>query len=244
MQLRDYQINICKKLGRAISSGKRRILLSAPVGAGKTVVFTDFAKRIASIGMATLIITDRVELLKQTVRHGTKECPFGVLRPDKFAPNTVTVAMLQTLRSRLKSEQYQDWLSNFQVIIIDEIHQMVNGNTYQMICDFCSDECSIVGITATPWDCRGFLLRGFDEFINEVEIRDLIERGFLVKPNHLTIDLFDFSRVKVTSTGDYDSGAIDDIVVDTDKIDKVFDLWSQHARHKKTLAFCATVKSA
>lgn len=244
LQLRDYQINICKKLGKAIDEGKKRILLSAPVGAGKTVIFTNFAKKITQLGLSTLIITDRVELLRQTIKHGTRECPFGILKPDKFVSKQITVAMLQTLRSRLKSEQYQEWLNNFQVIIIDEIHQMVNGNTYQMICDFCSEDCAIVGVTATPFDMRGFLLSGFDEFINEVEIGDLIKQGFLVKPNHLTIDLFDFSNVKVTSTGEYDSGAIDNIVVDTDKIDKVFDLWVQHARHKKTIAFCSTVKSA
>lgn len=243
-QLRDYQINICKKLGRAINTGKRRILLSAPTGAGKTVIFTDFSKKIAGIGMNTLILVDRVELLKQTAKWGTDKCRFGVLKPDEFSPNIVTVAMLQTLRSRLKSENYQDWLSSFDVVFIDECHQMINGSTYQMICDFTNENCSIVGTSATPWDSRGFLLGGFDEFINEVEIRDLIEQGYLVKPVHLTVDLFDFSNVKVTSTGDYDSGAIDDIVVNTDKMDKVFSLWSENARHKKTLAFCSTVESA
>lgn len=194
--------------------------------------------------MNTLIIVDRVELLKQTTKWGTSQCEFGVLNPSIFKPNQVTVAMLQTLRSRLKSENYQDWLASFDVVFIDECHQMINGSTYQMICDFVKDDCSIVGTSATPWDNRGFLLGGFDEFINEVEIRDLIEQGYLVKPVHLTADLFDFSNVKVTSTGDYDSGAIDDIVVDTDKMDKVFALWTEHARDKKTLAFCSTVESA
>ena len=63
VQLRDYQIEICKQLGKAIDSGKKRILLCSPVGSGKTVMFTDFAKRITNFNMNTLIIVDRVELL-------------------------------------------------------------------------------------------------------------------------------------------------------------------------------------
>ena len=32
-KLRDYQINICRSIGRAIDNGKKKILLSAPTGA-------------------------------------------------------------------------------------------------------------------------------------------------------------------------------------------------------------------
>lgn len=33
LQLRDYQLNICKKLARVIDNGKRKVLMSAPTGA-------------------------------------------------------------------------------------------------------------------------------------------------------------------------------------------------------------------
>lgn len=244
IELRDYQLNICRKLAKAHAEGKKRILLNAPTSAGKTVIMSDFAKRVSSIGLKVLIVVDRVELLKQTTRFQSQNTPFGHLTAKDFRSESVTVAMLQTLNARLKSESYQSWLEQFDFIFFDEIHQFCNGSSYKRICDLSNDNCIITGVTATPWTDKGYLLNGFDEFINEVDIRTLIEQGYIVKPNHMTIDLFDFRNVKVTSTGDYDSGAIDDIVVDTDKADKVFELWAQHARNKKTLAFCSTVKSA
>ena len=244
LKLRDYQKEANKTLVKAISAGKRRVLYSMATGGGKTACMADVAMKLAKIGYKILIVVDRTILLTQTVKWQTKEVPFGHLTADSFNAQNVTVAMLQTLRSRLKSENYQSWLEQFDFCMLDEIHQYCEGRAYQSICDLTNDDCALIGVTATPWDMRGYLLGGFEEFINGADIRSLIEQGYLVKPNHLTLDLFDFSNVKVTSTGDYDSGAIDDIVVDTDKIDKVFELWSKHARNKKTLAFCSTVKSA
>lgn len=244
LQLRDYQIEANKKLAKAISEGKKRILFSMATGGGKTACFSDFVNKTAKINYKSLIIVDRLKLLKQTMQWSTKEVPFGYLTSDKFKPKEVTIAMLQTLRARLKSETYQTWIEQFDLVFLDEIHQFCEGTAYSTVCDLTTDDCTIIGVTATPWDMKGYLLGGFDEFINGADIRTLIELGYLVKPNHLTVDLFNFDNVKITSTGDYDSGAIDDIVVDTDKIDKVFDIWASHARYKKTIAYCSTVKSA
>ena len=244
IQLRDYQQDAGKRITQAIMEGKHRILFNMATGAGKTVSMSDFAKRVAERGFKTLIIVDRTELLGQTIRFADKDFPFGYLTADSFRPQDITVAMLQTLRARLKSELYQEWLSEFDFIFFDEIHQYYNGTAFERICDFKKDSCVVIGVTATPWDNKGYLLSGFEEFINGADIITLIEKGYLVKPEHYTIDLFDFSKVRVTSTGDYDTGAIDDIVVDTDKVDKVLEGWLTHAKHKKTIVFCSTVASA
>lgn len=244
IQLRDYQLQANKKLTNSIINGNKKILFCAPVGAGKTVMFSDFAKKVAGRGFKVLIVVDRVELLKQTVRNGDMDNPFGYLTPNKFEPRNITVAMLQTLRARLSKELYQDWVEQFDFIFVDEIHQVACGSSIQKIQDFMKDTGVFIGITATPWNAKGYLLNGFDDFINVADISELIEKGYLVKPEHYTIDLFDFSKVRVTSTGDYDTGAIDDIIVDTDKVDKVLEGWLTYAKHKKTIVFCSTVASA
>lgn len=241
--LRDYQKTACKELAKAVSQHKRMILFAAPTGAGKTVIMADFATKMASLGYKTLIVVDRVELLKQTVSK-QQEIPFGYLKPDKFQDGKVVVSMLQTLRSRLKQELYQRWLETFDLIFIDEIQQSREGTTFKRIKDFSKDKSSIVGVSATPWNAKGYLLDGFDTFIKVADISELIEQGYLVKPVHYTVELFDFSKVKVTSTGDYDTGAIDDIVINTDKMDKVLENWLELAKNKKTIAFCSTVTSA
>ena len=164
---------------------------------GKTAIFTDFATRLKTIGKKTLIVVDRIELLKQTIKHNNT---FGYLTSDSFVNGDVCVAMLQTLRARLKYEKYQEWLECFDFVFVDEIHQMANGMSVRLIQDFLKNEAVFIGVTATPWNDKGYLLEGFDEFINEVEIKDLIEQGYLVKPEHYTVDLFDFSNVKITKT--------------------------------------------
>lgn len=243
-KLRDYQEDAGKRITQAILDGKKRILFNMATGAGKTVSMSDFALRVAERDYKTLIIVDRTELMSQTIRFQTPEQLFGKLSADEFRPQRVTVAMLQTLRARLQKEFYQEWLNQFDFIFFDEIHQYYNGTSFSTICDFANENCVIIGVTATPWDNKGYLLEGFDEFINGADIITLIDKGYLVKPEHYTIDLFDFSKVKITSTGDYDTGAIDDIVVDTDKIDKVLEGWLQYAKNKKTIIFCSTVNSA
>lgn len=244
IQLRDYQINANKALVQSIAKGNKKILFCSPVGSGKTVMFSDFAKRVVVRGFKVLIVVDRVELLKQTFRNGSAECPFGYLTANKFKPCNVTVAMIQTLRARLKNESYQEWLGQFDFVFVDEIHQVALGTSVRTIQDFMQDSAAFIGITATPWNSKGYLLDGFQDFINVAEISELIEKGYLVKPKHYTVELFDFSKVKVTSTGDYDTGAIDDIVVDTDKVDKVLENWLNLAKDKKTIVFCSTVVSA
>lgn len=242
--LRDYQLRANKNLTNSILSGKKKILFCSAVGSGKTIMFSDFSMRVAKRGFKVLIVVDRVELLKQTISKGTIDCPFGVLTSTKFLPQNVTVAMLQTLRARLKYEKYQEWLGEFDFVFVDEIHQMANGMSVRLIQDFLKNEAVFIGITATPWNDKGFLLEGFDDFINVAEVSELIEQGYLVKPEHYTVDLFDFSNVKITKTGEYDAGQVDDIVVDTDKIDKVLDGWKKYAGNKKTIVFCTTVNSA
>ena len=93
IKLRDYQIETCKKLGKAIDEGKKRVLLCSPVGSGKTVMFTDFAKRIANVGLKTLIIVDRIELLKQTTRFGDEINPFGSFTANNFLSNSFILSL-------------------------------------------------------------------------------------------------------------------------------------------------------
>ena len=121
LELRDYQLTACKNIVKSIQSGDKKILFSMATGAGKTCVMGDFSIRAAGRGLKSLIVVDRQELLKQTVRFQTKDCRFGFFTADKFNPDGVTVAMLQTLRARLKSEVYQEWISQYDLIWFDEV---------------------------------------------------------------------------------------------------------------------------
>ena len=71
IQLRDYQQEYIQSLRQSILSGKKRLILCAPTGAGKTVMFSFMVKNHLEKGGNVLVLTHRGELLNQA--NGTFE---------------------------------------------------------------------------------------------------------------------------------------------------------------------------
>ena len=65
MNLRPYQASAIDKLRAAFAQGHKRVILCAPTGAGKTVIFSAIAQGAMLKGKRVMIITDRGELLWQ-----------------------------------------------------------------------------------------------------------------------------------------------------------------------------------
>ena len=65
MKLRKYQEDIIHEVRQAMLAKKRAILVVAPCGAGKTVVFSAFTQRAVNKGKRVLIMAHREELLDQ-----------------------------------------------------------------------------------------------------------------------------------------------------------------------------------
>ncbi|MDJ1498983.1 DEAD/DEAH box helicase family protein, partial [Cytophagaceae bacterium DM2B3-1] len=67
LALRDYQEECIAKLNEKHKSGKRRVILCLPTGAGKTVTFSEISRRALEVMNRgrVLILTDRIELLHQ-----------------------------------------------------------------------------------------------------------------------------------------------------------------------------------
>ena len=107
-ELRPYQIEFCKNLIKSISQGHTKILFCLSPGAGKTVIMTDFAMKVSKRNMKTMIIVDRLELLKQTISKIDYDINYGYLTADSFKDGDIVVCMLQTLRSRLKQTYFQE----------------------------------------------------------------------------------------------------------------------------------------
>ena len=68
LTLRQYQKDILNKLYRILKI-KNSCLLSLPTGAGKTVLMSAWAEKMAKDNKKTLIIVDREELVFQTLKY-------------------------------------------------------------------------------------------------------------------------------------------------------------------------------
>lgn len=48
IELRAYQVDVVAQVDQAIAAGKRRIIIVAPTGSGKTVIGAEFIKQSVS----------------------------------------------------------------------------------------------------------------------------------------------------------------------------------------------------
>ncbi len=123
MKLREYQIKTIENIKVEFLRGHNRIVICAPTGAGKTVIFSEITRLTHEKGNSVLIITNRKELLSQTnnklndfnimpqiLNSKTISVPFG---------SGVVVSMVETLHRRLKKADYIDFIHNcFTVLFI------------------------------------------------------------------------------------------------------------------------------
>jgi len=130
-QLYKYQQELEKKIyakwrERSVKDptrNKKSMVVQLCTGGGKTVIFSDIAKKSSKKGTNTLIITHREELLSQTtgtlVNFDLK--PSIVNRYTKHPPESnLTVAMTGTLARRIKKPEWAEWYKKIDLIVIDE----------------------------------------------------------------------------------------------------------------------------
>lgn len=242
---RDYQEDLMTGVRVAFRNAKRRLLVVAATGAGKTVVFSCIAQGAAEKGNNVLILAHRDTLIKQAseklrgygVNHGIIMSGFT---PNHFAK--VQVASVQTLVRRLGKSRFMPDL-----IIIDEAHLSVAASYIKIIKHY--SDARIIGFTGSP--CRldnkplGADSGGiYDEMIEAISIRDLIDRGFLVQPKVFApAEQLDLSGIK-KSMGDYKTNDLAD-VVDKPKITgSAVEHYKRICPDVPAVAWCVTVAHA
>lgn len=241
MELRQYQKDYLNKLHKILKT-KKSCILTLPTGAGKTVMMAAWAEKMAQkYNKKTLIIVDRQELVFQTLKYFDNASVLKAGYDNLFdEKQPIHVMMLQTAYSRQK----QLFDLDFDYIFFDEQHQYYDGLMYKAITDAFPDA-KIIGVSATPIDNNGYLLPGFDECINDLQLQDLIDMGYLVKPNYYSLSNYkiDLSKIHITN-GDFNVEELDNMMINFERLDKIFNEWSKIATDKKTIAFCSSIKQA
>lgn len=175
MILRPYQSRAITRARQAWARGRRSILMVAPTGAGKTVIFAEIARSAVNRGGQVLVLVHRSELVQQSrdklSRLGLR---VGIIQagidPDPAAP--VQVATTQTLLARGGPPAT--------VVVVDEAHHYPDADTVWGGAVAQYSSAAILGFTATPERGDGQGLSQFDELVVVARPRDLIESGYLV----------------------------------------------------------------
>ena len=105
VDLRPYQLDAISRIESRVAAGARRILVVAPCGSGKTVMFASIAVNTVARHERVLVLAHRRELIEQTYRKlsaaGLREDQIGVLMATdaRRRPGAaVQVASIDTLR--------------------------------------------------------------------------------------------------------------------------------------------------
>ena len=64
-KLRPYQVKVINELRHALKQGCKSVLLAAPTGMGKTVIFSEITRLATQRGHTVLILVHRRELIDQ-----------------------------------------------------------------------------------------------------------------------------------------------------------------------------------
>ncbi len=260
IELRDYQRKAVDDVRDAYRSGYKAPFLTAPTGAGKTVILTDICANASARKTITVILVHRQELVVQTAKTLAR---FGIhhsiVAPSKVVQNAIKiqieefkksyfrdescvyVATIQTLVRRMAD------LPPFDLILVDEAHHGVAGTYLKIIKSY--PNAKILGVSATPerLDGQGLGIHCggiFDKLILGPSISSLIERCFLTKPRVYCPPIAaDFSDLK-TIAGDYDKRQQEKKLNKPRVIGDVIAHYRKYCEGVPAIAFCPTVEYA
>lgn len=238
--LYDYQLEDLNNIFTCLEESPEDInlLYQLPTGGGKTVIFSEIARRyIAQTGKKVVVLTHRIELSLQTSRmlHG-----FGV--PNKVINSEVKnlpdedqyqcfVAMVETLNNRLQEKAIS--LHGIGMVIIDEAHY----NSFRKLFKY-FEKSIILGVTATPLSSNIKLPMKdhYKKLIVGESISSLIEKKFLSRANMYNYDV-SLKSLKLGINGDYTVKSSDALYGNHQMLGKLLVAYEELAKGTKTLIF-------
>jgi superfamily II DNA or RNA helicase len=243
-ELRAYQSDAVAVFNRERAAGKRRIMLVAPTGSGKTIIATAIIKQHVDAYKNVLVLAHRREIIAQiSAKLRDQDIAHGIIQAG-FSPRPlerVQVASVQTLHRRAIHSECMD-LPPADLLWIDEGHHCP-AQTYRKIIE-AYPNAVLLGSTATPCRGDGRGLGGiFETIIEAPQVATLIEQKHLVKSRVYAPIVPDLKGVKVQA-GDYVESQLAERMDRPKLIGDIVTHWHKYGERRKTVAFAVNVAHA
>jgi DNA repair protein RadD len=229
-ELRPHQARAIEKLRESLGRGKRRPVLHAPTGFGKTLVATAVAEGALAKQKRVIFTVPALSLVDQTLNafwdEGIRDV--GVIQGTHVMTDwsrPVQVASVQTLQRRPIPEA--------DVVMIDECHRWHDFYGKWMT-DLAWQSRPFIGLSATPWT-RG-LGQYFDDLIVAATTQDLVSEGYLSPFRVFAPSHPDLTGVR-TVAGDYHEGDLSGVMNDNPLVADAVDTWQRLAQNRPTFCF-------
>lgn len=250
IQLRDYQVKAVDAIEEELSEHKSTLLVCA-TGGGKTIMFSEVARRYTEkYSKRVLVIAHMETLLNQAEKafraNGFRAEHIGFeVAGRKVNRNHIPLVVLASKDSLHMKRLQRYERDTFGLIIVDEADLSVT-KTWRNVIEYFG-EAKVLGVTATPKRTDGKRLRNHYESVADViEILDLIERGYLVPitQNYVPSETIDLSDIQTSKGGDFREDQLDEILNKEASILELARVTIEEAEDRPTCVFCTNVKNA
>lgn len=228
--LRPHQVTAVDMLRDSLRRGKRRPMLQAATGFGKTAVAASIVRSALARGKRILFIVDAISLVDQTIRafwaDGIQD--LGVIQASHEMTNwqqPVQIASVQTLQRRGMPEA--------DLVMVDEAHCQSEWLAGIMASEEWANV-PFIGLSATPWS-KG-LGNIYDDLLKPTSIGELIKQGYLSKFRCYAPSHPDLKGVKLVA-GDYHEGQLSEIMGDDVLVGDIVETWKKLGEQRPTLVF-------
>lgn len=243
-ELYPYQKEAVEKIFKRLEEmpPNANLLFQLPTGGGKTIIFSEIAKRyIQKYKRKVLILTHRIELSQQTSEVLTSiGISNKIINSEvKQLPNQTHyqcfTALVETLNNRL--QENDEFLEDIGLVIVDEAH----NNSFRKIFHYFKDV-NILGVTATPLSSNKKLplYQIYNDLIVGESIKSLIEKGYLCDADTYTYEV-NLSSLRVGSNGEFTVSSHEQLYTQSVMLNKLIQAYEERALNTKTLIFNAGI---
>lgn len=250
--LRDYQIKAADVAVKFFKSdSKNNGIMVLPTGSGKSLILAEVANQLHE---KILILQPTKEILEQNyakyLSYGYQAAIYSAsFNKKQIGP--VTFAMIGSIVRK------KELFSDFKYIAVDEAHYCnAKKGMYKEFLSFVNKK--VLGLTATPYRLThdgygGSILkfitrtrpRIFKELLYYVQIRELLEKGYLAKVEYETDNIFDSSKIRLNSTGaDFVDESLQEYCDSISQNDRTIHAIKTHTSRKGIISFVPFVKDA